>query len=236
MTQEHSIPVFDWFSNQFTVQARAGFLEQHGPLLVSLFQAGDRVLDLGCGAGAIAFFLEEHGADVTGIDLAPGLVTLAREEATRRRSQARFIHGNVLTHPLGEEEFDLAICMGNPISDFPQQDFPRFRDNVHRALKPGGRLVVEYRDGVLRTMAMSQPQVVVEEGAEGQIERRFKAYDPVRGALVCEYRHLATGDFFEGASYVYTGPIIRLLLEDRFEFQQSTRLGTNNFLDLFVKA
>ena len=235
MTQDKSIPVFDWFSNQHMIEARAEFLEQVGSVLTSLFQPGDRVLDLCCGAGAIAFFLEDQGANVTGIDLAPGLITMARIEAIKRRSQITFIRGNVLTGSLGNEEYDLAVCLGNAIMDFPHQDFSRFRDRVHQALKPGGRFAVGYRDGVLRVMTMSEPREVIEEGAEGQIRRRFKEYDPARGAFVAEYRHLVTGQVYEATGYIYTGPMIRILLEVGFDFDRSIRLSESSFLDIFVK-
>jgi len=235
MTSDECIPVFDWFSNQFTVEARAGFLEQFGSVLTSLFQPGDRVLDLCCGAGAIAHFLEDQGAHVTGIDFAPTLISMARTEAARRGSQTTFIQGNVLTIALGSEEYDLAVCLGNAVLDFPHQSFRRFRDSVHRALKPGGRFAVGYRDGVLRVLAMREPANVIEEGAEGPIERRFKEYDPVRGAFVSEYRHLVTGQVYEATGYVYTGPVLRLLLEAEFDFDRSIRLGEGSFLDLYVK-
>ncbi len=235
MIQDKSIPVFDWFSNQHTIEARAKFLEQVGSVLTSLFQPGDRVLDLCCGAGAIAFFLEDQGASVTGIDLAPGLIAMAREEATKRRSRITFIRGSVLTGSLGNEEYDLAVCLGNAIMDFPHQDFSRFRDRVHQALKPGGRFAVGYRDGVLRVMTMSEPKEVIEEGAEGQIKRRFREYDPARGAYLSEYRHLVTGQVYEATGYVYTGPILRVLLEVGFDFDRSIRLSESSFLDVFVK-
>lgn len=235
MTADESIPVFDWFSNQFTVEARAGFLERFGSVLTSLFQPGDRVLDLCCGAGAIAFYLADHGAHATGIDLAPGLIAMAREEAARRGSQTTFIQGNVLTGSLGSEEYDLAVCLGNAVLDFPPEDFPRFRDSVHQALKPDGRFALGYRDGVMRVLAMREPAVVIEEGAEGQIERRFKEYDPVRGAYVSEYRHLVTGQVYEATGYVYTGPVLRLLLEVGFDFDRSIHLGEGSLLDLYVK-
>jgi ubiquinone/menaquinone biosynthesis C-methylase UbiE len=235
MTADESIPVFDWFSNQFTVEARAEFVEQFGSVLTSLFQPGDRVLDLCCGAGAIALFLEEQGAHVTGIDLAPTLIAMARAEAARRGSQTTFIQGNVLTTTLGSEEYDLAVCLGNAVLDFPHQSFRRFRDTVHRALKPDGRFLLGYRDGVLRVLAMREPKVVIEEGAEGQIQRRFKEYDPVRGVYLSEYRHLVTGQVYEATGYIYTGPVLRVLLEVGFDFHRSIRLGENSFLDLFVR-
>jgi hypothetical protein len=87
----------------------------------------------------------------------------------------------------------------------------------------------------MRVLAMREPAHVIEEGAEGQIERRFQEYDPVRGAYVSEYRHLVTGQVYEAAGYIYTGPVLRLLLEDGFGFDRSVRLGEASFLDIFVK-
>jgi SAM-dependent methyltransferase len=179
--------------------------------------------------------LAEHGAHVTGIDLAPGLVAMARAEADRRGSQTAFIQGSVLSGSLGREEYDVAICLGNAVLDFPHQSFRRFRDSVHRALKPGGLFALGYRDGVMRVLAMREPANVIEEGAEGQIERRFKKYDPARGVYVSEYRHLVTGQVYEATGYIYTGPVLRLLLEDGFGFERSIRLGESSFLDLYVR-
>jgi SAM-dependent methyltransferase len=235
MSRRRFIPVFDWFANQFTIEEAAERLEQMGPNLTSLFQSGDSVLDLGCGAGAISFYLEEQGAQVRGIDLAPGLVSLAQEEAGRRGSSITFTQGDVLSCPLGREEYDLVVCLGNVILEFPHQDFARFRERVFQALKPLGRFALEYRDGLLRMKRMSEPREVIEEGAEGQVRRRFKGYDPVRGAFLSEYCNLVTGQIYEGTSYIYTGPMIRMVLEERFAFERSVRLSEISFLDVYVK-
>jgi ubiquinone/menaquinone biosynthesis C-methylase UbiE len=235
MTQDQPILPFDWFANQFTIEARADFITQIGPDLASLFKQGDRVLDLCCGAGPISFFLEEQGALVTGIDLAPSLIRIAREEAKRRSSQAEFIQANVLTHPLGNEVYDLVVCLGNAILDFPHPSFPEFRDRVFRALKIGGRFAIGYRDGLVRVADMSEPKEVVEQGFEGQIRRRFKEYDPALGAYKMEYRHLSRKETYDATGDVYTGPLIRLLLETRFEFKQSIRLEKASFLDIYSK-
>jgi SAM-dependent methyltransferase len=235
MTRERSIPVFDWFSNQQTVAARAEFVEKIGSVLTSLFRPGDRVLDLCCGAGAIAFFLADQGAEVTGIDLAPGLIATASKEAAKRGSRISFVHGDVLTGSLGNGEYDVAVCLGNAISDFPHHDFPQFRDSVYDALKPGGRFVIHHHDGLLRLKAMSEPKEVIEEGAEGQIRRRFKEYDPATGGFTVDYRNLTTGEDYEGTCYVYTAPLIRALLDGRFAFDRSIRLSEGRFFDVFVK-
>jgi len=235
MTQDQPIAPFDWFAHQFTIEGRAEFVARIGPHLTSLIKRGDRVLDLCCGAGPVAFFLEEQGASVTGIDLAPSLIEMALQEAARRHSQTEFVHANVLTHPLGDQVYDLAVCLGNAILEFPHSSFPEFRDRVFRTLKTGGRFAIEYRDGLLRVADMSEPQEVVEQGSQGRILRRFKEYDPALGAYKMEYRHLSRNETFNYTGYVYTGPLIRLVMQTRFEFEQSIRLDRASFLDIYLK-
>jgi SAM-dependent methyltransferase len=235
MSQDHNIAVFDWFSDQFTIEGRAGFVEQVRPLLESLIQPGSRVLDLCCGAGGVTFILEEMGARITAIDLAPGLIDIAREEAASRGSSVDFVLGDVLTYPLGDGAYDLVSCFGNAVLDFPPRTFPGFRDRVHRALKPEGHFAFQYRDGVLRLMAMSDPPKVIEHGAKGRIERRFLRYDPERGAFLAHYRHLATGECHECVGYVYTGPLLRAMLAPAFKLERSLRLGELSFIDNYQR-
>lgn len=227
--------VFDWFSNQATVEARADFVAQIDPYLAPLVQPGDRVLDLCCGAGPVAFYLEEQGARVTGIELASVPIALAREEARRRRSKVDFVQADALTHNLGKRTYDLVVCLGNAISDFPHQSFPGFRDRVADALTPQGRLAIEHRDGLIRVVRMSEPREVVEQGAEDQILRRFIKYDPALGAYLSEYTNLTTGESYECTAYIYTGPLIRIVLEARFRVEQSIQLAEARFLDIYAK-
>ena len=228
--------VFDWFSNQATVQARADFVAEIDPYLAPLIRPGDRVLDLCCGAGPVAFYLEEQGARVTGIELASVPLALAREEASRRGSKVGFVQADALSHDLGESVYDLVVCLGNAISDFPHQSFPRFRDRVAEALMPQGRLAIEYRDGLMRVAQMSEPREVVEQGAEDQIRRRFIKYDPVLGAYLSEYRNLTTGEAYQCPGYIYTGPLIRIVLESRFRLERSVQLGEARFLDIYARC
>jgi len=91
MTQDQPIAPFDWFANQFTSTRREEFIEKIYPHLRAYLKPGDRVVDLRCGAGSITIFLEEQGAQITGIDLAPGLIALAREEAVKRGAMDVYI-------------------------------------------------------------------------------------------------------------------------------------------------
>jgi SAM-dependent methyltransferase len=234
VTQDQPIAPFDWFANQFTSSRREEFIEKIYPHLKAYLKPDDRVVDLGCGAGSITIFLEEQGARITGIDLAPGLIALAREEAIKRGVKADFIQADVLNYPLGEGVYDLAVCFGNPLTDFPHQSFPTFRDRVYDALRPGGHFILEYIDGLERVAFLSEPKEVVEQGVDSQIVRRFIAYDPANGTYQMEYQRLSTNETCLCTEYVYVGPLIRLLMESRFEVVRSIGLE-HSFIEVYVK-
>ena len=58
---------------------RAAFIAARVPL------AGARVLDVGCGGGLLAEVLARANAQVTAIDLAPGMIEVARLHAAQER-------------------------------------------------------------------------------------------------------------------------------------------------------
>lgn len=99
-----------------------------------------RALDVGCGGGLLAEALGRAGAHVTGIDLAPGMIEVARLHAAAQAIDLDYRCVDVATfaaeHP---GEFDLVTCM-EMLEHLPQPAsiFPSF---VH-LLKPGGSLFV----------------------------------------------------------------------------------------------
>jgi magnesium-protoporphyrin O-methyltransferase len=76
---------------------------------------GRRLLDAGCGTGALAVAAAERGADVVAVDLSPQLVKLARERSPREYLCGRieFRSGDMLDPALGE--FDHIVSMDSLI-------------------------------------------------------------------------------------------------------------------------
>jgi SAM-dependent methyltransferase len=236
MAELNPIPIFDWVAPELSIEARAAFIEQIRPHLLELIRPGDAVLDLCCGTGPVAFMLEEHGAQVTGLDLAPGLIATAREEAERRGSKIEFIQADVLTRNLGEARYDAVLCLGDPFHDFPHDRLPDLRDRVARALRGDGPFVIHYMDGVLRLQSrMKNPEEIVQEEPY-RIRKIFKAYDPVRAAYTAEYHNLTLGEMYLYTGYIHTGPSIRSALQPRFALKRSIRLDEHDFLDVYAKA
>jgi magnesium-protoporphyrin O-methyltransferase len=75
---------------------------------------GKRILDAGCGTGALALELAKKGASVVAIDLSPNLIELAKERISPDdRQNIDFRSGDMLDDSLGE--FDYVVGMDSMI-------------------------------------------------------------------------------------------------------------------------
>ncbi|GGX10856.1 SAM-dependent methyltransferase [Streptomyces lomondensis] len=99
-------------------------------------RAGD-VLDLGCGTGSLSLLASEQGHRVTGVDLSPAMVTLAREKLAGR--DAVFLVGDAAAPPVGEQRFDV-VLVRHVLWALP--DPARALGHWSGLLRPGGRLVL----------------------------------------------------------------------------------------------
>ncbi|MEO6725412.1 MAG: methyltransferase domain-containing protein, partial [Blastocatellia bacterium] len=114
------------------------FVFKYGEDLLALLDAkpGERILDVGCGAGQLTAMIAATGAQVTGLDSSPEMIATARAaypeinfviaDAADFSFAEQFdaIFSNAALHWVERAE-DAVICMS-------------------RALKPGGRFVVEF--------------------------------------------------------------------------------------------
>ncbi|GGY09348.1 class I SAM-dependent methyltransferase [Streptomyces djakartensis] len=98
--------------------------------------AGD-VLDLGCGTGSLSLLVSEQGHHVTGVDLSPAMVRLARQKLAGR--DAVFLVGDAAAPPVGERRFD-AVLVRHVLWALP--DPGHALRNWAALLRPGGRLVL----------------------------------------------------------------------------------------------
>jgi arsenite methyltransferase len=104
---------------------------------------GERVLDLGSGAGTdslIAAQMVGAQGHVTGIDMTPEMLAKARAAAAEVGvSNIEFIESEAERLPFGDESFDVVISNG-VIDLIPDKD--AVFAELHRVLVPGGRIQI----------------------------------------------------------------------------------------------
>lgn len=118
-------------------------------------QSKARVLDLCAGNGRHAIAMALRGYKMTGIDLGPGPVALARDTARNLGLTVDFRQLDAL-HISFEETFDGAYLTCAGLSDFCPEDARTILQLVERALTPGSRFVGEYSDASVGKNAQSR--------------------------------------------------------------------------------
>ena len=96
---------------------------------------GDRVLDACCGTGDLALEAERRGGRVVGLDFSKAML----ERAALKSGTIEWVQGDALALPFGEAEFD-AATVGFGVRNL--EDLERGLRELHRVLRPGGRLAV----------------------------------------------------------------------------------------------
>ena len=112
--------------------------------------AGDRpvkVLDVGCGTGQFAEKIRAAvpKATVWGVDLVSEMLAKGSPRWSRNADRVQPVQGDSERLPFGDDAFDFVTC-ANSFHHYPHQD--RAVAEMHRVLKPGGRLLLVdgYRD------------------------------------------------------------------------------------------
>ncbi len=138
-------------SAHFNAEASAdGFCEWHGdyPLgeetrvisQILATQPNQDLIDIACGFGRHSLPLaRDYQLRITGIDISPGLIARAQKKAQAENIAIHFqlLNASDLS---AEGRFDHALIGYNTLSLFSPAILPQILRNIHRALRPGGRL------------------------------------------------------------------------------------------------
>jgi SAM-dependent methyltransferase len=100
---------------------------------------GKCVLDLGCGSGETLIPLVHRGANATGMDLSPDLITITKRRLSETGVEARAEVGSAYETGFADGSFDVVFCM----SLIHHLDIPIVREEMRRILKPGGYIVLK---------------------------------------------------------------------------------------------
>jgi trans-aconitate methyltransferase len=124
----------NWDPKQYAANAR--FVAELGRPVLDLLapKSGERILDLGCGDGALSLELARYGCDVVGVDSSERMVEAARSSGV----EARYMDGAALQF---SGEFD-AVFSNATLHWIKAPE--AVISGVWRALRPGGRFVAEF--------------------------------------------------------------------------------------------
>jgi ubiquinone/menaquinone biosynthesis C-methylase UbiE len=114
----------------------AGALRRH----VDGLQGG-RLLDVGCGKGRFLPLWRSTGLDAVGLDRSDGMLRECAGVASRCR--APLVQASARRMPFADSTFDV-VCAVDSVGHFP--DFTGALAEMHRVLRPGGRLVLVDRN------------------------------------------------------------------------------------------
>jgi glycine/sarcosine N-methyltransferase len=107
----------------------------------------DHILDAGCATGEVAIYLAQHAHTVTGFDLDPDLVEIARiKQGKVGVENVRFLIGdmNDLDSMFTAGQFKIVLCLGNTLVHLPSTDtINDFFRKVADILADGGLFIFQ---------------------------------------------------------------------------------------------
>lgn len=157
--------------------------------------AGMTVLDAPCGHGRLANRLAMRGLTVTGLDATPLFLDVARKDAADLGVTVEYVQGDLRAIPW-EDRFDAVVNWFTSFGYFDDETNRAVLAGFRRALKPGGRLLLETinRERVIKLQAALPPgrpaTFLAERGDDLMIDK--VEFDPSTGCTVTE-RIIARG-------------------------------------------
>ncbi|MGE4131821.1 MAG: methyltransferase domain-containing protein [Bdellovibrionales bacterium] len=138
MDIQHNIKIKDQFDlRSSTFEQSVHWVTDPHLIQAHVHMAGSHTgksLELCCGTGAVSRGLKEAGWQVTGVDISPGMVEQAKQFINAQVA-------DVVNLPFADHSFDL-VCMRQAY--FLLNDGPAALKEIHRVLKPTGRLILSH--------------------------------------------------------------------------------------------
>jgi ubiquinone/menaquinone biosynthesis C-methylase UbiE len=113
------------------------FLEQCG-----VVGPGRTILDLACGGGRHSIAMAKRGASVTGVDIGPAALAMAKRRAKRARVSIEFVQNDLRCLDY-DSSFDATTCIFGCLTEMPRQEALEVFHRVAKSLRPGGMFVFD---------------------------------------------------------------------------------------------
>jgi len=145
------------------------------------FPPGNKVLDLGCGVGRHAISFARAGGRVTGLDISSLLIARAQEIGRSKNLSVDFVCSD-FRNILYENQFDVALLLGDTFGIFNDDDNERFLSMVCNTLNKDGVVVIECinREYIVERMAFQKGIGRIWKENDGVLSSKVSCFDLVR--------------------------------------------------------
>ena len=136
-------------ASSFNVSSAGGYEQLMGrwskrlaPLFVGFsgLSDGERVLDVGCGAGSHSLYLQNQNFDVTSIDISPNAIKACQLRGLKNARIADLLLFN-------KEKFDTILLLMNGTGIFGTlENTPKYLQHLITLLRPNGQILIDSSD------------------------------------------------------------------------------------------
>jgi SAM-dependent methyltransferase len=159
---------------------------------------GDPLLELGSGTGRLLVPLAAAGHTVTGVDISPAQLAVARDKlaGVGTGRQVTLVEGDLRTFQLPRTDYAFAFCTSNTLMHFTTvSDQLAVLQNAHRHLRSGGLLLVD----------LFNPDVVRLAAVNGLMELADQWEDASTGGQVLKWsvRTVDWGEQIQDTLFIY---------------------------------
>jgi SAM-dependent methyltransferase len=167
----------EWFNSPYyhilykdrgTEEAK-GFIDNLSSYLE--FKPTDKIMDLACGKGRHAIYLNKKGFEVEGIDLSEKNIQEARKFAHEKLRF--FVHD--MRKPYKENKFDFVLNMFTSFGYFEtQEENSQVIHTVFNSLKSGGKFLLDFLNPYKVINNLQASEVKIVNGIKFEIHKSFK--------------------------------------------------------------
>lgn len=173
---------------------------------------GSKFLDLACGKGRHSIYIHKKGFDVTGVDLSPESIKIAKREETDNLHF--YVHD--MRYPCTNEKFDYVF---NLFTSFGYFNFRAENEAVlfasYQNLKPKGYLLIDFLNTEEVILNLVNKEVKIIDGIEFHISRKHENGQIIKTIDIYDKDHKFT--FVEKVAALTRADFIGMLTQAQFE-------------------